>query len=34
MQTNIPTEEEVLGYFKSLANWGRWAMTISWVLPT
>ena len=20
----IPTEEEVLGYFKSLSNWGRW----------
>ena len=24
MQTNIPSEEEVLGYFKSLSNWGRW----------
>ena len=24
MQANIPTEEEVLGYFKSLSNWGRW----------
>ena len=24
MQTNIPTEEEVRGYFKSLSNWGRW----------
>ena len=24
MQPNIPTEEEVLGYFKSLSNWGRW----------
>jgi len=24
MQSNIPTEEEVLGYFKSLSNWGRW----------
>ena len=24
MQANIPTEDEVLGYFKSLSNWGRW----------
>ena len=24
MQANIPSEEEVLGYFKSLSNWGRW----------
>jgi kynurenine formamidase len=24
MQANIPTEEEVLGYFESLSNWGRW----------
>ena len=24
MQSNIPAEEEVLGYFKSLSNWGRW----------
>ena len=24
VQANIPTEEEVLGYFKSLSNWGRW----------
>ncbi len=24
MPANIPTEEEVLGYFKSLSNWGRW----------
>ncbi len=24
MQANIPTEEEVLSYFKSLSNWGRW----------
>ena len=24
MQKTIPTEEEVLGYFKSLSNWGRW----------
>ena len=23
-QANIPTEEEVLGYFQSLSNWGRW----------
>ena len=23
-QADIPTEEEVLGYFKSLSNWGRW----------
>ena len=23
-QANIPSEEEVLGYFKSLSNWGRW----------
>jgi kynurenine formamidase len=23
-QTEIPTEEEVLGYFESLSNWGRW----------
>ena len=22
--TTMPTEEEVLGYFKSLSNWGRW----------
>ena len=20
----IPTEEEVLGYFQALSNWGRW----------
>ena len=24
MPDNIPTEEEVLGYFQSLSNWGRW----------
>ena len=24
MQANIPSEDEVLGYFKSLSNWGRW----------
>ena len=24
MQANIPSEEEVLGYFQSLSNWGRW----------
>ena len=24
MQANIPSEEEVLGFFKSLSNWGRW----------
>ena len=24
MQSNVPSEEEVLGYFKSLSNWGRW----------
>ncbi len=24
MDTNIPTEAEVLGYFDSLSNWGRW----------
>ena len=24
MPDNIPTEEEVLGYFKSPSNWGRW----------
>ena len=24
MAANIPSEEEVLGYFKSLSNWGRW----------
>ena len=24
MAGRIPTEEEVLGYFKSLSNWGRW----------
>ena len=24
MPGQIPTEEEVLGYFKSLSNWGRW----------
>ena len=24
MPDNIPTEEEVLGYFKSLSNWVRW----------
>ncbi len=23
-QANIPSEEEVLGYFKSFSNWGRW----------
>jgi len=23
-QANIPSEEEVLGYFKKLSNWGRW----------
>ena len=23
-QANIPSEEEVLGYFQSLSNWGRW----------
>ena len=22
--TNIPTEEQVLGWFDSLSNWGRW----------
>ena len=22
--TTIPTEAEVLGYFDSLSNWGRW----------
>ena len=24
MPAEIPTEEEVLGYFKKLSNWGRW----------
>ncbi len=24
MATQVPTEEEVLGYFDSLSNWGRW----------
>lgn len=24
MAANVPSEEEVLGYFKSLSNWGRW----------
>ena len=24
MEGRIPTEEQVLGYFKSLSNWGRW----------
>ena len=24
MAANIPTEREVLGYFQSLSNWGRW----------
>ena len=24
MTTKIPTEDEVLGYFESLSNWGRW----------
>ena len=24
MATSIPTESEVLGYFQSLSNWGRW----------
>ena len=24
MATSIPTEKEVLGYFQSLSNWGRW----------
>jgi hypothetical protein len=24
MQAGIPTEQEVLGYFESLSNWGRW----------
>ncbi len=24
MQANIPTEQEVLSYFDSLSNWGRW----------
>ena len=24
MPAKIPTEEEVLGYFKSFSNWGRW----------
>ena len=24
MQANIPSEDEVLGYFQSLSNWGRW----------
>jgi kynurenine formamidase len=24
MPANIPAEEEVLGYFRSLSNWGRW----------
>lgn len=24
MPSKIPTEKEVLGYFKSLSNWGRW----------
>ena len=24
MPVNIPSEEEVLGYFESLSNWGRW----------
>ena len=23
-QANIPSEEEVLGYFDKLSNWGRW----------
>ncbi len=23
-QRKVPTQEEVLGYFKSLSNWGRW----------
>ena len=23
-QANIPSEDEVLGYFKSFSNWGRW----------
>ena len=22
--TTVPTEDEVLGYFHSLSNWGRW----------
>ena len=26
MQADIPSEEEVLGYFKSLSNWGRWGI--------
>ena len=24
MAGTIPTQEEVLGYFESLSNWGRW----------
>ena len=24
MSARVPTEEEVLGYFESLSNWGRW----------
>ena len=24
MTTNIPSEQEVLSYFDSLSNWGRW----------
>ena len=24
MSAKVPTEEEVLGYFESLSNWGRW----------
>jgi hypothetical protein len=24
MPANIPSEQEVLGYFDSLSNWGRW----------
>lgn len=24
MPAQIPTEEEVLGYFRQLSNWGRW----------
>ena len=24
MPQEIPTEQEVLGYFNTLSNWGRW----------
>ena len=26
MAGKIPTEREVLGYFRSLSNWGRWGV--------